>query len=301
MKLCVAVHGQGATNLSPDLRTYPDGSRVTITALPAPGWRLDRWLGSLSGNSSVQSIILNSDKNVIANFVAFRKITIGINGQGTTNPSPDAYTYPHGTRIAVTASPAPGWRFDRWLGALSGNSPGQTVTLNSDKNVVANFVADRKLTIGINGRGTTDPSPDAYTYPHGTRVTVTALPAPGWRLDRWLRSLSGNSSVQSIILNSDKNVVANFVADRKLKETKPEPSYIANKHSKEIHRADCLWVTRMKKENKIPCSNLHEAAGMITDKGYNGCFYCLTRYDEDTLTAQKVRDNLKKDLAGLST
>ncbi len=98
-------------------------------------------------------------------------------------------------------------------------------------------------------------------------------------------------------MNSDKSVVASFAAYPELKkETKPEPSYVANRNSKEIHKSDCLWVTRMKDENKIPCGNLNEVAEMISNKGYNGCFYCLTRYDRDTLTLQEVLNNLEEDL-----
>lgn len=104
--------------------------------------------------------------------------------------------------------------------------------------------------------------------------------------------------MSTVTLNSNKSIIAGFVASCKPKEHKPAPSYIANRNSGEIHKVDCLWVTRMKDENKIPCYNLNEAAGMIINKGYNGCFYCLTRYDSDTLTVQQVLDNLKEDTGG---
>ena len=73
--------------------------------------------------------------------------------------------------------------------------------------------------------------------------------------------------------------------------------HVANLNSKEIHRLDCNWVSLMSASNKSFCTNLAEVAGLIKDSGYNGCHYCMPRYDTDTLTLQKVLDNLNEDLA----
>lgn len=74
-------------------------------------------------------------------------------------------------------------------------------------------------------------------------------------------------------------------------------NYIANRRSMEIHKANCVWVSRMASSNKMPCSSLHEVADLIHG-GYNGCFYCLSRYNTDTLTSQQVLTNLEEDLVG---
>ncbi len=73
--------------------------------------------------------------------------------------------------------------------------------------------------------------------------------------------------------------------------------HVANLHSKEIHRLDCHWASLMSAGNKSFCKNLGEVADLIRDSGYNGCHYCLPRYDMDTLTLHKVLDNLEEDLA----
>jgi hypothetical protein len=72
--------------------------------------------------------------------------------------------------------------------------------------------------------------------------------------------------------------------------------YVANLNSKEIHKLDCHWVGLMKKTNKLYCTNLGEVAPLINDSGYNGCHYCLPRYDTDTLSIEQVRQNLEEDL-----
>ena len=72
--------------------------------------------------------------------------------------------------------------------------------------------------------------------------------------------------------------------------------YVANLNSKEIHKLDCHWVSLMAVGNKSYCENLQEVAELIEDSGYNGCHYCLPRYDTDTLTIHKVLENLNEDL-----
>jgi Zn-dependent metalloprotease len=72
--------------------------------------------------------------------------------------------------------------------------------------------------------------------------------------------------------------------------------YVANLNSKEIHKPDCYWVSLMKADNKLFCTDLSEVAKLIKESGYNGCHYCLPRYDTDTLTIPQVHNNLDEDI-----
>jgi hypothetical protein len=73
--------------------------------------------------------------------------------------------------------------------------------------------------------------------------------------------------------------------------------YVANLNSKEIHKLDCRWVSLMATRNKSYCKSLRKVAALIEDSGYNGCHFCLPRYDTDTLSRQKVLENLNDDLS----
>lgn len=73
--------------------------------------------------------------------------------------------------------------------------------------------------------------------------------------------------------------------------------YIANINSLEIHKPNCNWVSLMAPGNKMTCKGLDKVADLIQNNGYNGCHYCLPRYDTDTLSKQKVLENLNEDLA----
>jgi len=72
--------------------------------------------------------------------------------------------------------------------------------------------------------------------------------------------------------------------------------HVANLNSKEIHKLDCYWVSLMNNDNKLFCKDLSEVAKLIKESGYNGCHYCLPRYDTDTLTIQQVHNNLDEEL-----
>jgi hypothetical protein len=72
--------------------------------------------------------------------------------------------------------------------------------------------------------------------------------------------------------------------------------YVANLDTREIHHPACIWVSKMSPRNKWQFRSLEKAADLIENSGYNGCHYCLPRYDTDTLSKQKVLENLDADL-----
>lgn len=51
----VSVVGQGQVTMDPPGGTYNEGTVVTLTAIPAAGWRFDSWGGSASGTNTVIS------------------------------------------------------------------------------------------------------------------------------------------------------------------------------------------------------------------------------------------------------
>lgn len=52
-------------------QTYPPGTRVTITAIPAPGWKFDTWIGVDIADlkSATTTTIMNGDKTIRADFI----------------------------------------------------------------------------------------------------------------------------------------------------------------------------------------------------------------------------------------
>jgi len=60
--------GMGTVIKNPDNASYPSGQMVQLTANPISGWWFDYWGGDLSGSTNPASILMNGNKNIIANF-----------------------------------------------------------------------------------------------------------------------------------------------------------------------------------------------------------------------------------------
>jgi len=130
------------TPLPPDAEGYLVNQQVTLTATANPDYIFYRWAGDLTGNTNPISITVTGSKTIIPIFNA----TVTLNsdpiagGTVSLNPlqSPDGYTL--GTVVKVTATALKGYRFDRWSGDLTGSSSSATITMDSAKEITANFV-----------------------------------------------------------------------------------------------------------------------------------------------------------------
>jgi uncharacterized repeat protein (TIGR02543 family) len=84
-------------------------------------------------------------------------LTMAVNGNGSTDPLVGTHTYPQGTVVNITATPASGWQFDGWTGDVADpTSATTTVTMNTDKTVTANFAAIAVVPGDANGDGVVD-------------------------------------------------------------------------------------------------------------------------------------------------
>jgi len=66
--LTINISGQGTTTPSPGTHTYDEGTQVTVTAIPDPGWEFEYWSGDASGSKNPITITMSSDKNITAHF-----------------------------------------------------------------------------------------------------------------------------------------------------------------------------------------------------------------------------------------
>ena len=89
---------------------------------------------------------MNSDKSVIAHFsqVCYSLSTsVDPSGSGSVSVSPSPNCaggkYTSGTQVQLTANPASGYSFAYWSGDASGSANPTTITMNSDKSVIAHF------------------------------------------------------------------------------------------------------------------------------------------------------------------
>ncbi len=76
----------------------------------------------------------------------FYTLDVDVEGDGTVEVSPEQDTYESGSTVTLTATPAYKSRFVNWSGAAAGNELVVTVSMDSDKTVLANFNPIVRLT-----------------------------------------------------------------------------------------------------------------------------------------------------------
>jgi len=205
------TEGSVSVNLVPkDDGRYSKGTTVTLTAVPASGYRFARWEGDASGNATAVTVTMSSNKNITAVFKKTYSLTTKVDPAGSGSVSPGSGTYDDGAAVTLTAVSASGYRFARWEGDASGNVTAVTVTMNSDKNITAVFKKTYTLATTVNPAGSGSVSPGSGSYDDGTTVTLTAVPASGYRFDHWEGDASGNVTAATVTMSSNKNVTAVF-------------------------------------------------------------------------------------------
>ncbi len=185
-----------------------------------------RKLGVLIG-CAVLALLLGSSAGVSQLFFTLTVTKAGT-GSGTVTSSPAGIncgntcsaSFPRGTTVTLTATPASGSTFTGWSGCdtVSGNQC--TVTMNSNRTVTATFStsATFTLTVTVTGNGSVSSSPAGINNCRGTcsasfaantTVTLTATPASGWSFGGWGGACSGTGTCQ-ITMDANKSVTATF-------------------------------------------------------------------------------------------
>jgi uncharacterized repeat protein (TIGR02543 family) len=84
--LTINVVGNGSVEINPDQPYYDYDTVVTLTAVSNPSWTFASWSGDLVSSNNPDTITMDSDKTVTANFV-FNGLTSVYDFTGVTSPS----------------------------------------------------------------------------------------------------------------------------------------------------------------------------------------------------------------------
>jgi len=311
-----ATGSNGTVTANPSQTNYNPGVSVTLTATAASGYQFSSWSGDVTGSSNPVTVVMNSNMNVTANFVPIYSLNV-ISPNGTVTITPNQASYVSGTAVTLTATPANGYQFSSWSGDVTAIENPVTATMNSNMNVVANYIqilqtgsivlptstASSGGSSGVSGstsntasnptssvtsspasgsmtgfvsnptsnptpssasspsksptpsptpspttnptvssttntttvpetspatsstppetvsyalytfasNGTVLASPDEASYAPGTVVTLTAIPASGYRFSSWSIDASGTSDTVRVTMNSNKIVIPKFI------------------------------------------------------------------------------------------
>jgi len=118
----------------------------------------------------------------------------------------------YGTQLTFTETPSSGYQFVSWSGDVASTNPSITITVDSDKNIVANFVGIQYTVTAF-----ANPSTEGLVNPPTANVnyddplTLIATPFRGYQLASWSGLTGYGTSLQvSFIVRSNMVVAANF-------------------------------------------------------------------------------------------
>jgi len=141
-KLSVQSGSNGTVSVTPGQSPYDYGETISVAALGATGFKLDKWSGDASGSANPLVFDLTQDTAITATFVAAPPPTLTkVNPlSGSIVISPEKSTYLYGEKLTLIAVPKPGFMFANWAGDLVGKSNPFVVTLSDDLTINAEFV-----------------------------------------------------------------------------------------------------------------------------------------------------------------
>ncbi|MFL6622024.1 MAG: InlB B-repeat-containing protein [Sulfurifustis sp.] len=242
-RLTVTVSGSGTVTSRPSGincgtdcgANFPTGTSVTLSAAPASGYAFAGWSGTgvnCPGTGDC-TVSMAAATDVAATFTPVAASTlllqVTVSGSGTVMSSPAGIScgsdcsesYPSGTSVTLTATPASGYAFSGWNGGgCSGTAP-CTVTMTTARTVAAAFTpTSYTLTVAVTGSGTVTSSPAGINcgatcsanYASGTSVTLTAAPASGYTFSGWSGSGCAGNGTCTVTMSAARSVSATFTA-----------------------------------------------------------------------------------------
>jgi uncharacterized repeat protein (TIGR02543 family) len=170
--------------------------------------------GSGNGTAGTPLVISFSVSNQTA--PASYALTANTVGSGTVTKNPDQTSYPNGTNVTLTATPAAGFTFTGWSGSATGTTNPLAVAMTANKTITATFTAvpppTYTLTTATVGTGAVTKNPNTATYASGSSVTLTATAGAGFAFTGWSGDATGTTNPLSVTMTSNKNITATFTA-----------------------------------------------------------------------------------------
>jgi len=222
--LTIIVEGKGKVEKDPAGPFYDPGTTVNLTAVPDDGWKVAGWEGItvFPPDNPQATVTMDADKTVKVTFESLAPkytVNVEVEGIGHVEYSPEPLEgnrYDEGTEVTLTAVPdSATWEFTAWSGDTTSTENPLVFTITSDVNLMAHFRSTLPQvtldvdTVGLGGV-TVTPEPILGTYDTLTTVVLTATPLPGWKFSGWSGDLVSSENPDTLILDGNKHVIANF-------------------------------------------------------------------------------------------
>jgi M6 family metalloprotease-like protein len=216
--LNMQVEGNGTTNIIQADTQLVANQKYTLIATANNGWQLAKW--KINGKYFYQNnltITMNSDKNVVAEFVPLAQpsfsLTVEKAENGISSLLSGIYNFNVTNNQIIKAIPNSGWQFEKWI--INGNDNYQNpTTLQFDKNFsVLPVFKEKEYNVVVNqeGTGTIKPEIGSYTATPNEQFSLSATPARAWIFSKWIiDGVEYANSDTTITISSDIQAVAIF-------------------------------------------------------------------------------------------
>jgi hypothetical protein len=138
-------------------------------------------------------------------------LTVQANPVNSGTVTPNSGTFDSGVAITLNAQPASGYRFDYWSGDATGTSNPLNTTIDSAKNIIANFKAQYTINVSVSPESGGTVTPMSGKYDDGESVQLSAKPATGYRFSYWSGDATGTANDITVLMNNNKTITANFI------------------------------------------------------------------------------------------
>lgn len=222
--LTVTIEGEGEVTeeivVDQASKTYDSGTNVKLTAVPAEGWRFNKWTGAVESSEIEVTLTVDEAKEVTATFIKIYDLTVNAVGEGTiteeiVTTTGKTTSYDTGVTVQLTAEPTMGWRFEGWTGAVESTEAVVQVEMSEAREVTATFIKIYDLNVTVVGEGEVTEEivveETGKTYDTGTTVKLTATPAEGWRFGGWSGAITSTDSLTTVLVNEAKEITATFI------------------------------------------------------------------------------------------
>ena len=160
----------GAYHVDPEQESYAEGTVITVTAAPFPGFRFVGWEGDYVVADSELTFPITADTSLTAVFEAAAEVTTGFEvlvtsepqGAGWVTREPADVAYNPGEVVTLAAVAADGYVFAGWAGDVPESAalaqPELQLTVDEDLEITANFETAANV-LPDDGGGTDEPVP----------------------------------------------------------------------------------------------------------------------------------------------
>ena len=212
----VQVNSGEGGSVSVSSGNYPEGSSLSIQAVPLPDYNFSSWSGSLSSTANPLEVTLTQNLQLQANFAKKQfELNVSVTGEGSVDQKliNSGKSYEIGSQVELSATPASGWEFEQWTGAIESSENPVTIDLTEAKEITAIFIRKQyNLNLTITGEGTVNEQvisqPSQYDFE--TEVRLTAVAAADWEFESWTGDVNSGENPIEISFDKEYQLSANF-------------------------------------------------------------------------------------------